>query len=75
MTKEFIPPVLHKPIGTLNVSDEFLTMAEANSYNTLDQILKEPLHEIPFKLLSGYRILKELLGILEEHGLENLIED
>lgn len=75
MTKEFIPAILYKPIGSLNVNDEFLTMAEANGYNTLDQMLKEPLHEIPFKLLSGYRILKELLGILEEHGLENLIED
>ena len=75
MTKDLIHPILHKPIMTLNVSDEFLAMAEANGYKSLDEILNEPLHKIPFKPLSGYRVLKELVDILEENGLDELMDD
>jgi len=75
MTKELIHPALQKPITALDVSIEFKEMAKANGYKTLEDILKHPLHSFPFKRLSGYRMLKELIGILEANGLEKLIED
>lgn len=67
--------ILQKPIQSLDVSAEFKAMANANEFNTLEEILKEPLHELPFKKQSGYRMLKELLTMLEENGLPELIED
>jgi len=75
MTKELLHPILLKPILTLGVSEEFEAMAKANGYTTLKDVLKEPLYKFPFKPLSGYRMLKELLAILEEHGLDELMED
>ena len=75
MTEDLLHPILLKPIMTLGVSEEFAAMAKANGYATLKDVLKEPLHKFPLKPLSGYRMLKELLAILEEHGLDKLIED
>lgn len=75
MTKEVTHPILYKPIQSMNVSTEFKAMANANEFNTLEEILKESLYELPFKKLSGYRILKEMVDILEENGLSELIED
>jgi hypothetical protein len=50
-------------------------MASANHYKTLEELLWVPLHELPFKKLSGYRMLKELLDVLEENGLSELVDD
>ena len=75
MTKELIHPILEKPIHSLNVSKEFKNMASANKFGTLKEVLKESLHTLPFKKQSGYRMLKEMLDILEENGLADLIED
>jgi len=75
MTKALDHPVLHKAIGSLNVSAEFKLMAKANQFNTLEDVLKEPLDGLPFKKLSGYRMLRELLTVLEQHGLHELMED
>ena len=75
MIKELIHPILLQPIGELNVSREFKAMAEANEFMTLNDILKESLHELPFKKLSGYLILKEMLLVLEENGLSELTDD
>ncbi len=59
----------------MNLSKEFKAMAKANEFNTLEEILKESLHELPFKKLSGYRMLKEMMDVLEQNGLAELIED
>jgi precorrin-6x reductase len=75
MTKTLDHPVLHKPIASLDVSKEFKRMAEANHYTTLAEIVREPLRDLPHKQLSGYRLLRELLTFLEQHGLHDLIED
>lgn len=75
MTQDIVHPILQKAIQGLNVSKEFKAMAKANGYKTLQNILDHPLHELPFKLLSGYRILKELLDILEQNNLSELIDD
>lgn len=50
-------------------------MAKANGFKTLRDILDSPLHELPFKPQSGYRMLKELLDILEASSLSTLVEE
>lgn len=65
--------ILSIPITELSVSPEFLTMASANNFVTLQDILDKPLnkfHEIPE---SGYRMLREFMNILEAHGLTHLV--
>ncbi|PZR10351.1 MAG: hypothetical protein DI539_21235 [Flavobacterium psychrophilum] len=74
MTQDIAHPILQKAIQGLNVSKEFKAMAKANGYKTLQNILDHPLHELPFKKLSGYRMLKELLDIFNENELEHLLD-
>lgn len=73
--KKLTHSILQNPIHSMDVSKEFKTMANANEFNTLNDILKESLHELPFKKLSGYRMLKEMVDVLEKNGLSELIED
>lgn len=75
MSKGLTHPILTKPIHSMDVSKEFKAMAEANEFKTLEEMLKESLHDLPNKKLSGYRILKEMLDILEQHGLTAMLED
>lgn len=75
MTPEITYPILHKAIKSLDVSREFKAMAKANGFKTLQDILDSPLHELPYKQQSGYRMLKELLDVLEVHSLSFLVED
>lgn len=67
--------ILKRTISTLEVSREFKRMAKANGYKTLGDILNTSLNELPRRPQSGYRILKELLDILDENGLMELIKD
>jgi hypothetical protein len=69
MTQEILHPILQKAIKNLDVSKEFKAMAKANGFKTLQSILETPLHELPFRPQSGYRVLKELLDILEDNSL------
>lgn len=75
MTQEIIHPILHKAIKNLDVSKEFKAMAKANGYKTLHDILDMPLHELPYKAQSGYRMLREFLDLLSEHSLNELVDD
>lgn len=75
MTQEITHPILHKAIKNLDVSKEFKVMAKANGFKTLQNILDMPLHELPFKSQSGYRMLREFLDLLEEHSLATLAEE
>lgn len=75
MTQEITHPILQKAIKNLDVSKEFKAMAKANGFKTLQDILGMPLHELPYKQMSGYRILKELLDLLEAHSLSSTIEE
>ncbi len=75
MTQEITHPILQKAIKNLDVSKEFKTMAKANGFKTLQSILDMPLHELPYKPQSGYRILKELLDLLNEQGLSELVNE
>ncbi|MBL0744852.1 hypothetical protein [Chryseolinea lacunae] len=57
----------------MDVSLEFKAMAKANGYKTLEDILQSRLNDLPYKPQSGYRMLKELLDILDANGLTDLI--
>lgn len=75
MKKEPVNPVLRKPIQGMNVSIEFKAMAKANGYRTLRDVLRCSVHDLPKKRESGYRMLRELLDILQENELMYLVED
>lgn len=75
MTQEITHPILQKAIKNLDVSKEFKVMAKANGYKTLQAILDMPLHELPYKQQSGYRMLKEFLDIAEMNGFNLLIDE
>jgi DNA-directed RNA polymerase alpha subunit len=75
MTQEITHPILQKAIKNLDVSKEFKAMAKANGFKTLQNILDMPLHELPHKPQSGYRMLKELLDLLNEYNIPELSED
>lgn len=75
MSKDSANPLFHLPIDSLLISLEFKKMSQANGFATLQDLLKEPLHELPLKPKSGYRILRELLDILQENGLEDFADD
>jgi hypothetical protein len=66
---------LKQSIQNLNVSREFKAMAHANDFETLEDLFEVPfalIHSLP---LSGYRIVKEILVLLENDGLMNLVEE
>jgi hypothetical protein len=75
MTQEITHPILQKAIQGMDVTKEFKAMAKANGYKTLQHILDQPLHELPFKKLSGYRMLKEFLDLMDENGLADFMEE
>jgi len=75
MTQEITYPILQKAIQGMDVSKEFKAMAKANGYKTLQDILDHPLHELPFKKLSGYRMLKEFLDLMDQNGLSELVDN
>jgi DNA-directed RNA polymerase alpha subunit len=75
MTQEITHLILHKTIKNLDVSKEFKAMAKANGFKTLQNILDMPLHELPYKPQSGYRMLKEFLDMMEEYSLSNLLDE
>jgi len=75
MIQEITHPILQKAIKNLDVSKEFKAMAKANGFKTLQNILDMPLHELPYKPQSGYRMLKEFLDMLETYSLSTLVEE
>jgi len=75
MPAELEMSALQHPIDPADVSPEFLAMLQANGYITFEDILKEPLHELPFKIKSNFRMLRELVQLLESHGLSQHLDD
>ncbi len=64
-----------KPLETLPFSQEFLLMAKANKFETLDDLLKTPMHQFPDLTQCGYRLTRELINFLNDHGMGHLIRD
>lgn len=75
MAPETSHPILEKAIQGIDASKEFKAMAKANGYKTLQDILESSLGDLPFKRLSGYRMLKEFLDIIDENGLTVFMKD
>ncbi|MBX2900336.1 MAG: hypothetical protein KF775_11835 [Cyclobacteriaceae bacterium] len=67
--------VLQQPIAQLPLSEEFKRMAEANGFQSLNDVLKLPISGLPFRKRSGYRLLAELLQFLEAEGLGECVGD
>lgn len=67
--------LLKKPISTLELSPALRAMCTANGFVTLADVLQEPLYKIPFLNHSGYRVLNEVLAILENNDLVHLTDD
>lgn len=71
-----INPFLQKPIAKLAVSDEFKAMAKANGFKTIGELLERvKMKDFPTLKESGYRMLKELLDLLDKENLFHLVED
>lgn len=64
--------VLNTPIYRLPVSEDFIIMAKANGFTTLQEILNKPLHEFHTWPQSGYRMLREFMNLLDTYGLMQL---
>jgi hypothetical protein len=69
------PSILNKPLTQLGLSAEFLEMANLNRFSTLEDILKEPADALLKRSGFGYRMLKELTGLLERDGLLHLLKE
>jgi len=59
----------------LPLSPAFHDLMDFNQLRNLSSLLKIPFAEIPFLPRSNYRIVREVLDILEENKLEFLIHD
>lgn len=75
MKDQSAPYILNSRIESLNLSPEFKLMAEVNRLVTLTDLLKTPMHKFPDLPQSGYRLLRELVNFLDEHGLTHLAKN
>lgn len=64
--------VLNQSLARHNISKEFLLMAEQNNFHTLSHVLNTPLYKFHSLPGSGYRMLRELVNLLDRHGLMHL---
>ncbi len=67
--------ILQEPLTKLQLSKEFLEMAEKNNFHTLEEILRLPSYEMRKLPLFGYRMFYELLTILEKNDLKSELRD
>lgn len=67
--------ILKYSIQEVDLSPELKAMAEANGFETLEDVLEVPFYTIHALPRSGYRIVKELLMFFEKEGLNEVIED
>jgi len=72
---EMVQPVLFKPIREIVSSNEFLDMVECNNFNNLHEIVQIPVHKLLQLPNFGYRMLNELITILEKYGLEDMLRE
>lgn len=55
-------------------SAELKAMAQLNNFETLADLLATPFHQLHALPLSDYRIVKEIVCVLEENGLMELVD-
>ena len=67
--------ILKRPIGELEVSDDFRKMCDLNGFKTLGDIVKFRAAELTKKPGFGMRILLELIEVLRKNGLEKCLKN
>ena len=67
--------LLHQPIASLPLSPEFSALMGELGIQTLEELIDRPVHEMMQLPGFGYRMLKELIGLMNAHGVRHrLIE-
>jgi hypothetical protein len=66
--------ILNQKIGDSAFSEELKAMARLNNFETLADVLATPFHQVHALPLSDYRIVKEILVVLQENDLMGLVE-
>lgn len=66
--------ILNQKLADSAFSAELKAMAKLNNFDTLADLLATPFHRLHELPLSDYRIVKEILVVLEENGLMGLVE-
>lgn len=65
--------ILHQPVPSLELSDEFKAMARANHFTTLGEMVEFRIEELQRMPLFDHRMLSEYVSFLTKNGLE--VED
>ncbi len=67
--------VLDQPVAQLPVSPEFLQMMQTLHFQTLRDLLHYPAHQLLQLDGFGYRMLKELITLLEHNNLTGCLRE
>ena len=67
--------LLHQPANTLPVSEEFRQTMGKLRFETLEELVAYPAHRLLKMDGFGYRMLKELIALLERNDLSNRLQE
>lgn len=67
--------ILTKPIDCFALSDEFWEMVRLNQFHTLGEIVEIPVNKLLKLPYFGYRVLNELITILNCYGMMNVLKE
>ncbi len=67
--------VLDQPVAQLPVSREFLEMMQTLHFHTLRDLLRYPAYQLLQMEGFGYRMLKELIELLERYDLTGCLQE
>ena len=67
--------VLDQPVAQLSVSPEFLQMMQTLHFQTLRDLLQHPAHQLLQMEGFGYRMLKELIALLDRNDLTGCLRE
>ncbi len=67
--------LLDQPVDRLPVSPEFKQMMRGLEFTTLRNLLQHPAHQLLKMEGFGYRMLKELITLLEKNGLTDWLQE
>jgi hypothetical protein len=69
------PHLLSQPAEQLPVSEEFIKMMQQLHFQTLGELVAHPVYQLLKMDGFGYRMLKELIYLLEAHGLSSHLKE
>lgn len=67
--------ILNQRIADSDFSTELKAMAKLNNFDTLADLLATPFNRVHALPLSDYRIVKEILVVLDKNDMMNLVDD